>query len=93
MDGVPFLFCEDACATLFNKTLPSLGGLSGYYGDLALSTYRNQLAYVVSVEDGVEKEGVMQYKCSSQELHTPEEIAAVPKNKEDTIVDGPKSNP
>uniref|UniRef100_A0A1I8AQV6 FBD domain-containing protein n=1 Tax=Steinernema glaseri TaxID=37863 RepID=A0A1I8AQV6_9BILA len=49
MDDVPYSFCEAVCATLCRRRIPSLGELSGYYGDIAWSTYPNLADYIVSL--------------------------------------------
>uniref|UniRef100_A0A1I7ZGV3 FBA_2 domain-containing protein n=1 Tax=Steinernema glaseri TaxID=37863 RepID=A0A1I7ZGV3_9BILA len=79
MDEVPFAFCEAVYATLFNNTLPSLGELSGHYGDIARRMYPNMVDYVVSVKDGAEKPEFLYYNFDGRKVRTPGEIEAVPK--------------
>uniref|UniRef100_A0A1I8APJ9 Glutathione S-transferase n=1 Tax=Steinernema glaseri TaxID=37863 RepID=A0A1I8APJ9_9BILA len=73
MDGVPYAFCEAVCAILLKNLFPTVGELSGHYGDLVRRTYPNMANYVVSVEDGVEKPEYLRYVSTNLKLHTPEE--------------------
>uniref|UniRef100_A0A1I8A5A3 FBA_2 domain-containing protein n=1 Tax=Steinernema glaseri TaxID=37863 RepID=A0A1I8A5A3_9BILA len=79
MDRVPIAFHDAVCATLYTDALSSLGELSGYFGYLARSTWRDRAYYVSSVKDGIEKEGHINYDSDGRKVSASEEIEAVPK--------------
>uniref|UniRef100_A0A1I7XZB8 F-box domain-containing protein n=1 Tax=Steinernema glaseri TaxID=37863 RepID=A0A1I7XZB8_9BILA len=79
MNQVPRAFCERLCDILFSDRIWAAKELSGHYGRFAWTRFLHDCDYDVDVKDGIEQRVYSYLTHTGEDLHTAEEIEAVPK--------------
>uniref|UniRef100_A0A1I8A8R7 O-methyltransferase n=1 Tax=Steinernema glaseri TaxID=37863 RepID=A0A1I8A8R7_9BILA len=79
MNQVPLAFCERVCAIFLTDGILAAKELSGHYGRIAWTRFRHDCDYEVDVKDGIEQQAQSYLTHTGEDVHTPEEVDAVPK--------------